>query len=91
MYAKFFSIECKSEDCNGKNLDKILTDTDLVVLNDDEPIYFSFSNFNYSETLDLVLCSKSLSVKNSDFIVLSNDNMGSDHAPVMCKIYKYKC
>ena len=84
LNAKTRTVGCRSLDNNGKVLDEILSsDLDLCVLNDKSPTYFRF-NSDYSEILDLFLCSANLANKMSHFEVLTDHLMGSDHAPILC-------
>ena len=53
------------------------------MLNEEEPTFF-IRNKNYSEILDLVLCTNNLANKVSGIKVLSDWTMGSDHAPIIC-------
>ena len=90
LNAKTPTVGCRSLDANGRVLEDVLdSDLDLCVLNDpSQPTYFKFnrgtSNLNYSELLDLFLCSKSLANKLFSIEVLANSRMDSDHAPVVC-------
>ena len=84
LNSKTPTVGCRSLDNNGKILDEILSsEIDLCVLNNQEPTYFQFKS-DYSEILDLFLCSSSLANKMSHFEVLTDHRMGSDHAPILC-------
>ena len=78
-------LGCKSTNTNDKILEEILisSELDLCVLNDESPTYFKFKS-EYTEILDLFLCSKSLASKMSHFEVLKDFKMDSDHAPILC-------
>ena len=92
LNSKALSIGCKSENQNGQILEEILTNSDLIVVNDKfSPTYFSRSNSDYSEILDLILCSSSMYQLASNFEVLEDYTMGSDHAPIACNINLKKC
>jgi hypothetical protein len=87
LNAKTPVVGCRSLDSNRRILEEVLeSDLDLCVLNEpNKPTYFSFNkNQNYSEILDLFLCSSSLANKMSSIEVLIDSKMESDHAPVMC-------
>ena len=86
LNSKTPTVGCKSLDPNGKVLDDVLSSNiDLCVLNDHSPTYFMFKS-DYSEILDLMLCSTRLANKMSYFEVLNNFMMGSDHAPIACTL-----
>ena len=80
------NLGCRAlaSDKNGKVLEEILSsDLDLVVLNDHSHTYFQFKS-DYSELLDLFICSSRLANSMSHFEVLTDYLMESDHAPIMC-------
>ena len=85
LNAKTPTVGCKTFDPkNGSVLDEILSSNlDLILLNDQSPTYFQFKS-DYTEKLDLILCSALLANKVSSFNVLSNYKMTSDHAPIQC-------
>ena len=86
LNSKTPTVGCRSSDTNGKVLDEVLSSNlDLCVLNDNSPTYFKFKS-DYSEILDLMLCSTRLANKVSHFEVLCDLKMGSDHAPVECTL-----
>ncbi len=88
LNSKTQSVGCRAlvSDFNGKALEEILSsELDLCVLNDKSPTYFKFKS-NYSELLDLFLCSSKLANILSHFEVLNEDLMGSDHAPISCTL-----
>ena len=67
LNSKTPTVGCKSLDPNGKVLDDVLSSNiDLCVLNDHSPTYFMFKS-DYSEILDLMLCSTRLANKMSYF------------------------
>ena len=79
-------VGCNSLDKNGKVLEHILSELELTVINDLTPTYYSHSNEEYSEILDIMLCTSQLANRISKFEVLTEEKMGSDHAPVMCTL-----
>ena len=81
LNAKTPTVGCRTYDESGKILDKILTELDLLIMNDKTPTYHKF-NSSYSEILDLVLFSSELSNKILKFEVLEDYEMGSDHSPI---------
>ena len=78
LNSKSRTLGCKKTDSNGKILENILLNSDLVVFNDNCPTYNSFSDTSYSEILDLVIGSNSLIGSISNFTVLE-ENLTSDH------------
>ena len=74
-------IGCKTQDRSGKKLEEILIDSDLIIFNNNMPTYNKF-NSNYEEILDLVIGSSSIANKITDFRVLEDYSMMSDHFPV---------
>ena len=82
LNSKTKSIGCKSEDASGQVLEKILSETSIVILNDNQPTYHKFKN-EYTEKLDLALSSVNIANKISNFEVLHELNMESDHSPII--------
>ncbi len=48
LNSKTKSIGCKSEDASGQVLEKILSETSIIILNDNQPTYHKFKN-EYTE------------------------------------------
>ncbi|RNA00098.1 RNA-directed DNA polymerase from mobile element jockey-like [Brachionus plicatilis] len=90
LNAKTPVVGCRSLDANGRVLEEIIdSELDLCVLNEpSKPTYFRYNNnlkkVDYSELLDLFLCTKSLANKMTSIEILTDSKMGSDHDPVMC-------
>jgi hypothetical protein len=82
LNAKSPAFGCKSSSTSGNFLANFVLENDLLVLNNRDPTYFSHSIKDYSEILDLALCSPSAASKLIEFEVLSDMRMGSDHAPI---------
>ena len=74
-------IGCRSTDMSGEVLETILTETDLLIFNDNSPTYNKF-NSDYEEILDIIIGSSSLANIVSEFKVLEDYSMTSDHFPV---------
>ena len=73
----------RSLDTNGKILEEISSsELNLCFVNDESPTYFKFNN-EYTEILDLMLCSPKLAIKMTHLEVLTDYLMGSNHAPIM--------
>ena len=67
---------------NGKILENILMDGCFIIANDvSQPTYIGF-NQDKKSVLDVCICSPFLWNKITEFKILSNDNMGSDHLPL---------
>ena len=61
--AKTNTLGCRSLDKNGRVLDDVLSsELDLCILNDESPTYFRHRN-EYSELLDLFICSSRLTIE----------------------------
>lgn len=90
LNSKSESIGCKSQDPSGSVLDKILTDTSIIIHNDQTPTYYQFRGENrteqYSEILDIVMSSCILANKIVGYEVLVDQNMESDHCPITFNI-----
>jgi hypothetical protein len=67
-------------------LEEIVSENNLIVLNNNEPTYFRFGR-DYNEKLDLAVANASLASKVTGFEVLLDDMMGSDHAPILVEIH----
>ena len=79
-------VGCRSLNSSGRLLEKILTETDLVVFNNNSNTYFQFQS-NYEELLDLIIGSGSLVGSTFDYEVLDNLSLlSSDHCPIKIKI-----
>ena len=83
MNSKSVSFGSLKTDTNGKVLEDVLTTYDTVLLNDEVHTYDKF-NSSYTEKLDLFLSSHFLSRLLSNFQVLTDYDLGSDHYPVIC-------
>jgi hypothetical protein len=79
-------VHCTALNPNGRVLEDILaSDLDLCVLNDSTPTYFE-DDREYTQVLDLMLCSSNLADKVIDASVLLDWRLSSDHAPVVCNL-----
>jgi len=85
LNAKNQVFGCKSSNVDGFTLEEIINRHNLIILNNEEPTYFQHGT-NYTEKLDLALASNELAGKVSNFEVMSDYLMGSDHAPISVKI-----
>ena len=68
---------------SGRVLEEVLACTNMLILNDDKPTYFSFADSTRSARLDLILASPSVEAANAECIVLEKELLQSDHAPVL--------
>ncbi len=59
-----------------------MLETELVVFNNNIPTYHKFGS-NYKEILDIIMGSFSISSSISQFEVLDDYEMGSDHSPLL--------
>ncbi|RNA11557.1 RNA-directed DNA polymerase from mobile element jockey-like, partial [Brachionus plicatilis] len=81
LNSKTKQIECIGENENGQVLERVLNELNVSVINDKSPT-FNIFNRQYFEILDLFLTPFSLLDKITDFKVLDNDDMTSDHYPI---------
>jgi hypothetical protein len=85
LNARTTFIGCRADTPSGNVLCDYLLNSDSVVINDMSNTYFRFKS-DYEEKLDLFIGSSNYSNKVTEFLVHSDDLMGSDHAPVSCVI-----
>ena len=89
LNAKTKTLGCRSLDKNGRVLEEILSsELDLCVLNDESPTYFRHRN-EYSEILDLFICSPRLVSNGFGYEVLNEYLMGRDHA-LLCVLFDFR-
>lgn len=80
LNAKLTSLGCRDDD--DKGLEDILLNTSATVVSDKTHTYYRYGENNYSELLDLCICSPGMASKVSSFEVLTLMDMGSDHVPI---------
>jgi exonuclease III len=80
LNAKLTSLGCREND--DKGLEDILLNTSATVVSDKTHTYYRYGANNYSELLDLCICSPGMASKVSSFEVLTLKDMGSDHVPI---------
>ena len=92
LNAKSKTIGClNNSNNNGNVLETVLMNLNLSLINDHSPTYHQV-NRDYYEVLDLYLCSSSLLEKTTDFKVLYNWDMTSDHYPIHVRLnFNFKC
>ncbi|RNA01241.1 AP-like endonuclease reverse transcriptase [Brachionus plicatilis] len=81
LNSKTKQIGCIGENENGQVLERVLNELNVSVINDKSPT-FNIFNRQYFEILDPFLTPSSLLDKITDFKVLDNDDMTSDHYPI---------
>ena len=81
LNAKSECIGCKTSNQSGKVLDNLILLPEFNIINNKDHTYFKFKS-NYSELLDLAICSSEINSKISNFEVLTDQCMGSDHCPI---------
>ena len=86
LNAKSRSISCNSNNISGGVLDDILSETSIIIHNDNSPTYNRFGSL-YTEKLDLVLSSSDIGNKINKFKVLSDSCMGSDNYQINLRVY----
>ena len=86
LNSKTTSVGCKETNRNGRLLEEAIGDSNLVVLNDRTPTYHSHIYDDYSELLDLAICSPSTAQHFRSFEVLLGQEMGSDHSPIAIRL-----
>lgn len=78
--AKHTDFYCNITNTNGNALKQILNNTNLLVINTNEPTYISPATGN-SDILDLILCTPDLASKLLQFS--TTNHLSSDHLPVL--------
>lgn len=79
--AKHTDFNCKSTNQSGRVLSDIINNTNLVLLNNNEPTHIHCTrSITTTDILDLILCSPDLASKLLTFSV--SHDIGSDHLPV---------
>lgn len=78
--AKHIDFYCNITNTNGNALKQILNNTNLLVINTNEPTYISPATGN-SDILDLILCTPDLASKLLQFS--TTNHLSSDHLPVL--------
>ena len=69
---------------NGERIVDLILDSDLTLLNNDQPTYSPMHRIDYSATLDLALCSPDLASSVLSFEV--HDELRSDHLPFIVEL-----
>ena len=85
LNAKSRSLGCRLNNSNGTIFESIMCNNDFIVLNDENSTYYSFNSSVEDDILDLAICSPSILDRIVRFEVLSNDEMTSDHCPILIK------
>ena len=86
LNAKSELINCRSHNSNGNILVQILSNSNAILLNsNDEPTYFSYSGSN-CELLDRFVGSSSLANLVTNYEVVTNSPLLSDHLPIKISI-----
>jgi exonuclease III len=85
LNAKSKSLGCRVNNSNGTIFESIMCNNDFIVLNDETPTYYSFNSSVEDDILDFAICSPSIIDRIFSFEVLSNDEMTSDHCPILIK------
>ena len=85
LNSKSIDFGCKESNNNGKILTDFLLNSRAIVLNNHEPTFFR-DYTNYTEILDLFICSNSLYKTVTNFEVCVNVNLFSDHYPIKIQI-----
>jgi hypothetical protein len=87
LNSKSKSIGCSQDNSNGSTLEKIISNNDCIVLENNEHTYFNFRKDKiFSDKLDLAICSSALFNKLENLVVFKNDDMTSDHVPIQIEI-----
>lgn len=84
LNAKLKIFGNSEDNSNGHILERILTNTNLIVANGNEHTYEKY-NSEYKEKLDLIICSQNAMQELVKCKVLVNSDYGSDHLPIIAK------
>jgi len=79
------SLGMEKTDSSGRILEEVLASTNMLILNDDKPTYYSYSNPNYCARLDLIISSPSIEEMNTSCVVVVDQLLRSDHFPVVAQ------
>jgi hypothetical protein len=85
LNAKSTNFHCKSNNKNGDLLENLILNSNLMVANNNEPIYYRTHNNSY-EIFDWCLISSEIYHLFVDFEVLKDNKVDSDHYPFMVKL-----
>ncbi len=80
MNAKSEFMGCKATNINGKQLEDLLLESNLIIANNNQPTYYRVHD-NSSDILDWALMSSNMYEKLTDFKVLDDNEVDSDHYP----------
>ncbi|CAF0903604.1 unnamed protein product, partial [Brachionus calyciflorus] len=84
--AKAGALGCTTgSNSNGLILEKALLNLNFSLVNDNSPTYFQI-NRDYTQVLDLFLCSPNILDKSAEFKVLYEWDMTSDHYPLLLNL-----
>lgn len=81
LNSKLVSIGCNADNNNGKVLDEVLWSCRAHLINNKEPTFHRVRD-NYTEILDLCVCSTGISLLIDSFEVEYKWDMDSDHYPI---------
>ena len=84
LHAKIVEFGGKSTNKNGESLTDLTESTSLMIINNKTHTHQNFINFD-SVILDWILIESKLIEFFKTFGVLEQDDMGSDHLPIMAK------
>jgi len=82
LNSKSTAFGCKSGNDDGLVLEKILLKHSFIIANNKEITHIPFQQDHQPDILDLAITSPGLGRKVSDFEVISNHSMQSDHLPI---------
>ncbi len=85
LNAKSTVFGCTNSNSNGSVINKIICEHDCIILNNNEHTYFNF-NGSSSDILDLAISSSTLYDAILNFEVLIDDEMTSDHTPIVLEL-----
>jgi exonuclease III len=87
LNAKNSSYGCLQNNSNGLILEEIIYNHDCIIVNNNEHTYYNFRNEKcFSDKLDLAICSANVYNDIINFEVLLNEDMTSDHVPIVVEL-----
>ena len=82
LNAKTKELGCNETNESGKILKEISAKLNMLIIDEKLPTYYMI-NRNYTELLDLVICSNNLSEKIINYEVDTDSDLISDHYPIL--------
>lgn len=87
LNSKSDALGCVGTNKNGSILEKIICEHDCLIINNNDHTYFSFRTAsNFSDKIDFAIISAGLYNQFNTFSVLKEEDMTSDHVPILVEL-----